>query len=219
MLILATAALHTCGTAPVQVSDPAAGGSSPDDSRCRFILNPLGEAFKLFIISRKVSASIMFEARCCHDASRCSANLSSHRSLLHRKAGHDQTANYCQSSKVLCTDRNGGLLDWRTNRPAIGSVSCTQHAANPSCATTQTPDTAFSCPELQLSTSRKLCDGCLLPKRALTCYFVRFCQIQATQLVCQSGSIGDQSHSDPCTKPWNFDPPVISLLPWNFDNI
>jgi hypothetical protein len=112
---------------------------------------------------------------------------------------------YCQSSKVLCTDRNRGLLDWRTNRPAIGSVSCTQHAANRSCATTQTPDTALSCPELQLSTSRKLCDGCLLPRRALACYFVRFCQIQATQLVCQSGSIGDQSHSDPCTKPWNFD--------------
>ena len=115
---------------------------------------------------------------------------------------------YCQSSKVLCTDRSRGLLDWRTNRPAIGSVSCTQHAANRSCcscATTQTPDTAFSCPELQLSTSRKLCDGCLLPRRALACYFVRFCQIQATQLVCQSGSIGDQSHSNPCKKPWNFD--------------
>ena len=116
-----------------------------------------------------------------------------------------EEADYCQSSKVLCTDRNRGLLDWRTNRPAIGSVSCTQHAANRSCATTQTPDTALSCPELQLSTSRKLCDGCLLPRRALACYFVRFCQIQATQLVCQSGSIGDQSHSDPCTKPWNFD--------------
>ena len=123
----------------------------------------------------------------------------------------DRLVHYCQSSKVLCTDRSRGLLDWRTNRPAIGSVSCTQHAANRSCATTQTPDTAFSCPELQLSTSRKLCDGCLLPRRALACYFVRFCQIQATQLVCQSGSIGDRSHCNPCTKPWNFDN-ILALI-------